>query len=335
MSTAQTGAPVLLYDPLLISVPMPHRAEFYPYGFPVSIASNSPAVLAAAQLSWKGRQMRFDERPIEVRCLVTPSGTTRQALPPEPVVRAQNRVLVAVADAENFHCCDLENGFACAWVSERVAASADYFRYHFLEAMTYCLLDTLHLVAVHAACVSLDGQGVLLAGESGAGKSSLAYACSRRGWTYTSDDSSSLVVRGRGRTVLGNPRLFRLRDTAGKLFPEFRGVAGKRRGNGKPTIEVSTASMAGIRTAVETHVDHVVFLDRKGERPGPVELVRVPAREALADLFFSPWPPELPGRRARQATVERLLGACVYRMRYRDLDAAVDQLEQLVRGGQI
>lgn len=333
MSTAQTGTLAAPFDPLLMSVPMPYRAECYPYGFPASIASNSPAVLDAAQQSWGRCQKRFDERPVEVRCLVTGSATPRYAMPPEPVVRAQNRLLIAVADTENFHCCDLVNGFASAWVTERVAANAEYFRYHFLEAMTYCLLDTLHLVAVHAACVALDGHGVLLAGDSGAGKSSLAYACARRGWTYTSDDSSSLVIRGQGRTVLGNPRLFRFRDTAGGLFPEFRGIVANRRGHGKPTIEVSTDLMPTIRTAVEAHADYVVFLNRKDAAAGPAELLPVPAEEALAGLFFSPWPPELPSLRERQAAVSRLLGADLYQMRYRDLDGAVDRLEQLVRGG--
>ena len=142
-------------------------------------------------------------------------------------MRAQSNLLAGVAGRENFQCCDLEKGFAFAWVTEAVVENTDFFRYHFLEAMTWCLLDTRHLVSIHAACVALNGRGMLLAGNSGVGKSSLAYACARRGWTYTSDDATSLVRRDRGRTALGNPRVFRFRGTAGscsRSSPVFAGA---------------------------------------------------------------------------------------------------------------
>lgn len=325
MNTAQTTP---LCDPLLALMPLPYQAEFYPFGFPVSVASNSRLVLDAAEESWAGFRKQFDERPIEIRCLVTASG---DGTPPAPIVRAQGNLLISVAGAENFHCCDLVNGFAAAWVTETVAANIQHFRYHFLEAMAYCLLDMLHLVAVHAACVSLDGHGVLLAGDSGAGKSSLAYACARRGWVYTSDDGSSLLRRGGGRAVLGNSRLFRFRETAGELFPEFRGFTDIRRGNGKPTIEVRTDSLPAVRTALESHVDYVVFLNRRDG--AEAILLPVSEQETRRRLFFNPWPLELPMHAERRAAMERLLTAPAYEMRYRGLDGAVNRLEQLVRGG--
>jgi hypothetical protein len=325
MNTAPTTP---LCDPLLAFMPLPYRAEFYPFGFPVSVASNSRLVLDAAEESWAGFRKQFDERPIEIRCLVTAAG---DGTPPAPIVRAQGNLLISVAGAENFHCCDLVSGFATAWVTGSVAANSQYFRYHFLEAMASCLLHMLHLVDVHAACVSLDGHGVLLAGDSGAGKSSLAYACARRGWVYTSDDGISLVRRSGGRTVLGNSRLFRFRKTAGELFPEFRRFTDIRNGNGKPTIEVRTDSLPAVRTALESHVDYLVFLNRRDE--AEPNLHPVSQQETRKRLFFNPWPLELPMHAEWQAAIERLLTAPAYEMRYRDLDSAVDRLEQLVRGG--
>ena len=190
-------APARAEDPLLTFVPLPYEREFYPYGFPVRITSNSRQVLAAAEESWGGLDRRFRTVPLKLRCLVSES--TSKRLPPPPVVRAQSNLFVSVADAENFSSCDLSAGFASAWVTQAVVAAREYFRYHILEALAYTLLDVLHLVSIHAACVALHGHGVLLAGDSGAGKSSLSYACARRGWTYCSDDSSSLVRRGTGR----------------------------------------------------------------------------------------------------------------------------------------
>ena len=318
-------------DPLLTSVPLPYEQEFYPYGFLALVASNSPLVLAAAEDSWGGFPRRFSTGPLKLRCLVSQSASG--GLPPPPVVRAQRNLFVSVADAENFSSCDLSAGFASSWVTQAVVAAREYFRYHVLEALAYTLLDALHLVSVHAACVALHGHGVLLAGDSGAGKSSLAYACARRGWTYCSDDSSSLVRRGTGRSVLGNPRVFRFRETAAELFPEFSGMGESRRGNGKPTIEVQTAALPEIRTARESRVDHIVFLNRRDATPGRAQLLPVIREDVLARLLCDPWPAELPARQERQAAVRRLAGAEAHEIRYRDLDVAVNCLEQLVLGG--
>jgi hypothetical protein len=306
-----------------------HSGEFYPYGLPAVVRSNSPLVLSAARESWGHIEKRFDETPVEVHCMVAESAATE--CPGMPVFRAQGHLLTAVADGENYFCGDLERGFGFAWVTEATARDTGYLRYHVLEALTSSLLETLYLASVHAACLVLDGHGVLLAGESGAGKSSLAYACARRGWTYCSDDGSSLVRRGNGRTVIGNPDLFRFRSTAGELFPEFQGMEDRRRGNGKPTIEVRTSSLPTIRTTLEASIDYLVFLEREGD--GNVQLCRIPASEALPRLYFCPWPAELRSTREQWAAVERLAGAPAYELHYRDLDDAVNRLEQLVRGG--
>jgi hypothetical protein len=318
-------------DPLLALVPLPHRAVFHPYGFAVSVASNSPMVLKAAWKSWAGLPRRFETPPLELRCVVTQGAASD--CPPPPVVRAQRNLTVWVADAENYWCCDLATGFASAWVTGRVAANNRYLRYHVLEGMAYSLLGSLHMVTLHAACVALDGYGVLLAGDSGTGKSSLAYACARRGWTYISDDSSSLVRRSGTRAVLGDPRLFRFRATAGALFPEFQGMKESPHAYGKPTVEVRTSSLPAIRSAVESRVDAVVFLNRRDGRVGQAELLPVAWDDAMERLSYSPWPADLPTVGERQSTLERLAGAEAYEMRYRDLDAAADKLEQIVRGG--
>ena len=318
-------------DPLRAFTPLPYKAEYYPNGLPVLVASNSRTVLDAANESWAGFRKRFNRRPIEVRCLVSVGRGT--VCPPPPIVRAQGNLITGVADAENFMCCDMAAGFGFAFVTPAVVTRTEYFRYHFLESMAYTMLETRYLVAVHAACVSFNGHGVLLAGDSGAGKSSLAYACARRGWVYTSDDATSLVRRARGRKVIGNPRSFRFRDTAGAIFPEFQGMRETRRGRGKPTIEVRTESLPDILTATDARIDYVVFLNRKDTYARNAHLVPVDRQEAFRRLYLRLWPAELGIDRSSQAAVERLLDAGVYEMRYRELDAAVDRLERTIQKG--
>ncbi len=327
-SVATTG---LQPDPLQCSVALPYRGEFYPLGFPARIASNSRAVLKAAGEAWGGTPNRFMELPLEIRCLVSDASPVARASVSS--VRAQRNLLTLVMDAANFACCDLLRGFGSIWVTGDVLDDVEYFRYHFLEAVTYSLLDTLHVLTVHAACVCFQGRGVLLAGSPGAGKSSLAYACARRGWTFTSDDSSALIRREGGRAVAGHPRVFRFRGSARELFPEFNGLNEHRRGNGEMGIEVKTEKMPGIRTAPVSNADYIVFLDRHSGTGAAPELVSVPGEATLARLSYDPWPVELPGKRERETALRRLCSAEAFELRYRDLDGAVDLLEQLVRGG--
>jgi hypothetical protein len=315
-------------DPLKAAVPLPFHYVLFPYGFPVHVKSNDPAVIRAAELSWGGCTQRFHKNPIEIRILISDLRNRRR--PSTPYFRAQSNLLTIVADRQNFACCDLSAGFGFACLTKAAAIHSDYLRYHFLEAMAYLLLDTQYLVAIHAACLQFSGHGFLFVGESGAGKSSLAYACARRGWTYISDDASSLVRRHKGRTVLGNPRAFRFRPSVSSLFSEFAGPVKLR--NGKPTIEVRTEHLPSIHTASECEVDYVVFLNRSKTPLSFASVSPVSREAALPRLFEQVWPAELPIHEERFQAVERLLDATVCELSYQDLDQAIDLLQQITRG---
>ena len=317
-------------DPLRAYVPLPFHHVLFPYGFPLQIKTNNLAVIRLAEQSWGGFQRRYHDTPIELRILVSEVTSRRQ--PPVPIFRAQANLLTMVADANNFAACDLSSGIGFACLTRGTVTHQIYVRYHFLDAMVYTLLDTQHLVAVHAACVVKDGHGVLFVGPSGAGKSSLAYACMRRGWTYVSDDASSLLHRRPGRVVVGNPQTFRFRPTASVLFPEFQGQPRLR--NGKPTVEMKTEQLSTNKTATECTVDYVVFLNRLEIDDEPPSLLPVARDESLRRLFQeNVWPSELPIHEERLQTVERLLTAELLELTYKAFDPAIDLLEQIIRGG--
>ena len=323
-------------DPLLAFVRMPFQQVFYPYGFPVQIKSNSQAILEAAEQSWGVSRQRFEESAVQVNYLVC-NGPKRSA--PTPVFRAQSHLLTMVADAHNYACGDLLRGFGSAWLTEAAINDTEYLRYTFLEGLVYVLLENLHLVAIHGACVVKDGHGVLLAADSGMGKSSLAYACACRGWTYVSDDASALIRRGTGRKIIGNPQLFRFRPTAADLFPELHryGILESplkaRFRKGKPTLEVRTDFLPHIQVAEEAAIDHVVFLNRDTQINGSARLIPVSREEALRRLLSGAWPSELPLHQQGSAAIERLLGAELGELSYCDLEPAIDLLEDVVRRG--
>ena len=311
-----------LNDPLGYLTPLAYAARYYPLGFPADIASNSPEVLEMARESWGVYQPRFDRLPIQVRVMVQPGGELR---PPAPVVRGQRHLLMWVADRENFAVCDWRERFACAFITDATAADRVFCRWHFLDSLIYMLLELNYFTALHAAAVAWKGSGVLLYGESGMGKSTLSYACARRGWTYISDDGSCLV-RG-SRSVIGEPHHFRFRADAPEIFPELRGLTVGRELERKPTIEVFTANLP-IQTAPECRVDHIVFLSRgAGLQAGMYAMASDAVRERLLQDIPT-FDPELQER--RMATIESITAAPGFELRYAEFGDAVDLLEALV-----
>jgi hypothetical protein len=305
---------------------MPFRGEFYPMGFPLSIATNCEPVLAAAQESWSSFSHRYDTPALRFRVGVTGGGEKSF---PKPTVRAQGDLISFIGDAENYSIADLRSGFAYAWLNATVVQNRAMARYHYLDSVALTMIDALHVCTVHAACVALDGRGVLLCGLSGAGKSTLAYACATRGWQYVSDDASSLLKGRMDRVVIGNPQRLRLRPDAGLIFPEFHDRLVTARANGKVSIEISTQDEPQIDRLPECEIHHVVFLDRAVDVRAT--LSPYPRDEALGQLasVISFGSPE--DRRTRVEHYRNLLEVPVVRLRYDGLEEAVERLRAMVR----
>ena len=310
-------------DPLLHDPDLPLLAVFHPLGFPLRIATNSNEVLECARESWGMWTPEFDREPVEARVTVQDEGD----LALEAEYRAQGHLFSVVADRNNYAVMDLDRLYGYAFVSRKTVADHAWFRWYFLDTMGLFMLAQRYAMAVHAACVAREGRGILLAGESRAGKSTLAWACARAGWTYLADDAAWLLMDGDGREVLGRPHSVRFREDAPRWFPELEGYLSRVRPNGKLAMEVPTSEFPRVRTAARCQAEAVVFLDRSGRGAPGLELLA--AEEALDELIG-----ELANHReetrARYRTVaRRLLHAPAYRMRYQDLEEGMALLADL------
>jgi len=322
--------PVAEDDPLLCGRPLPHRAVFYPLGFAVQIATNNRTILDAARESWGGFRQRHARPMLQYNVLVTEEGTAE--CPPAPVSRAQGHLLSSVADAHNHIVCDLQAGFAFACLSRGTLRDRSYLRYCMIESPVLTLICSSYATPIHAACVSRHGRGILLCGDSCAGKSSLAYACARAGWVFTTDDASYLLHGATEPRVLGNSRKMRFRPSAQELFPELHGLGITPRAQGKPSIEVPTSNMAGIATTDEAAVHCIVHLNRQPSADSNLdaELLPLDSAFALRRLHQSSYPAEIEQRHS--AAIERLSTIEFYELRYHDLQRAVDRLDLLALG---
>ena len=314
-------------DPNLARTSLPLCATFFPLGFPVQIHTNSPEVLECAAESWSDYPHLFQRDPLEIRVLVHGSATIE--CPPAPNFRAQGHLLINVADPEHYSVLDLNQHYAFISISPAALRHRGYFRYYFLEAAALGTISNRHTTAIHAACVELEGKGVLLCGDSGAGKSTLAYACSQAGWTYITDDASFLVHGRTDRLVVGNFRQARFRPSATSLFPALAGrEIMSRAKSGKPSIEFPTATDPTIKRAPVSHIHHLVFLNRKSvTRPALTRFPREIARHYIVQT--SSWLPSVDNT----SLIDGLLRIQPLELRYDDLSLAINRLQDLVRNG--
>jgi len=303
---------------------------YFPLGYPVRIVSNSQAVLEAADQSWDCSKARFHGEPLEFQLEVRTSASSNKALPPAPEVILHGSLMLQIGDADNFFLADLKRGRAMGRVTPGAVACPGFLRYFILEAAVLCMISTKRAVAIHAACVRTNGRGVLLCADSGEGKSTLAYAGARTGWTYVSDDATYVPMDCKDRMAIGNCRKIRFRPSGVALFPELAGRPATPRAGGKPSIEVRTEEWPDIATSDVTRVDHIVFLNRRFADTEEL----VPLRTSSVLPWFEQHlisPPEV--RPAQQATLARLLESGVFELRYRDLGWAIERINELARKG--
>jgi len=320
--------PLDLGDPTLSATPLPLQKTFYPLGFPVAISTNSDKVMDAAERSWGRFEKLFSIESIAVSIGVTDGGSS--SCPPAPVCRMRGHLLSNIADGENFAISDINQGFSFVWVNRATLEHPSYFRYFMLESTAMAQIANRQACGIHAACVELDGVGVLLCGDSGAGKSTLSYGCASAGWTFVTDDGSYLVYGRNDRMIVGNCYQARFRPESERLFAELNGASVTQRVDAsKPSIEFSTNASRRLMTSQSSRVRHIVFLNRNTPdhelAPFPPEVAR---------LYLLQWASSVLERRHRQEKMfGHLLSAGVYELRYTDLTWAITRLSRLVREG--
>jgi hypothetical protein len=329
-TACERSEPVVLGDPVSARVNLPFKETFYPLGFPLEVETNSEEILIAMVESWQGFMKLFDTPPFRLRVCVQDSSSSD--CPPRPIHRVQQHFASGVADSENFSITDFSQGFSSVWLTRAAVANQDYCRYFFLESAALSMICTSYTTPIHAACVDLEGCGVLLCGDSGAGKSTLSYACAQAGWTYITDDASYLVNSRQDRLVVGNSNQARFRPAAQEFFQELSGRPVTKRGDvGKPSIELKTSSLRNIATSYISRVNHVVFLNRREVKrqvlePFPTEVARYFMLQRLYGL------PDT--MKVQSAMIDRVLWAGALELRYSSLDWAIERLGRLAVEGE-
>jgi len=300
---------------------------WFPMGQPLELKTNSRGIAEAAAAMWSPYAKRANVERFRIRIEVEDHDAEQ---PPVPALPEGDGNLITITHGpDNYGWVDLTKRWAFATLTRDVAADASYAVHYFLEPMSNLLLGTVFGYA-HAAGIALAGQAALLCGESGAGKTCLAYACARAGWEFLSGDA--IQITDGARTVTGRPYWIRFRETAQRQFPELRRFAPSQRPNGKLDLELSTAAL-GIRIAHERAPGFVVFLKREDGVRQP-QFERLPAEEAYAILSQPIRYGDAEYRDRQRSRLRELLERPALRMTYSDLDEAERALRRMVKGSE-
>ncbi len=195
----------------------------------------------------------------------------------------------------------VENG---STITVRKAAGCDdaLFFHHLLYPVIAALLRQRGLLVFHASAAVLGGRAVLVAGDSGAGKSTAIAGLMTRGWIVQSDDVSAVSISPPGGiAVLPGTAHIHLDETAtAGLALDTKDLP--RRDWHRMKMAVP-AAVAGQRAALPLR--RLVWLSRT---EGGLDISRVEGRAKLPFLLHALYGPLLPEQIAgRSATLARLL----------------------------
>jgi hypothetical protein len=299
--------------------------DFGLLGDRVIFQTNAPTLLSAAEASFGRFPLPVAGDPVELRLLLEDArssageGVTHRFSGAFYVVSAPGGVAVA----------DVRQGVGVGFVNHAVAEDEPFVRYTFVEGPALAMLTRSRgYLALHASGVARDGIGLALQGPEGAGKSTLAVACARRGIDVFAEDAVFVRAGERGLEFWGLPWIQRLLPDAGELFPELRGIEPRRQPNRESKLEVDLDEHYPGRARPTATPGAVVILERGGDGPTVFQALDGGAAAEAIEVL---WPWEADWCAQHEMAAGLLDELPVYRLVMNGTpDDAVDALEGLL-----
>ena len=187
-------SPDISSDPFRERSPSMARAGMQLLGGRFEFASNSERLLRLVDSAYAGLPRHRFAGPIpRLRVRLELTARHRPGRAAEPLafrMLSGAGILGGATDSSNFVAISARDRAALVVVSEDMLRFAYHTRYELIEFAVFTLAARVQgLIPLHGACVAHGGRGLLLMGESGAGKSTTALHCLLQGFDFVSEDS--------------------------------------------------------------------------------------------------------------------------------------------------
>jgi hypothetical protein len=241
---------------------LPFHTDFYVAGAHCHLSTNSAGILQSVS-RWRTPHLA-DSRSFEMDIIVDSRLDT--AVKRRAYFRGNGHLVFGFLSSDSFVTYDLLRKYVRAVLSTE-AARDDSFWSALLIPITIGILGaTVGVVPLHCACLERNGEGLLIAGDSGVGKSTLTAALTQRGfaliaddWTYFSKEQSTVVAHG-----LFSP--IKLLPDAVQFFRELRELTPAISLNGELAYEVDPTRFAGSTVKNISRPSRIFFLERTSSR---------------------------------------------------------------------
>lgn len=244
-----------------------HTCTLPVLGIPVRFVANDRRPIEIAEEAfgaWRTLESSpglIDLEPVFVRMLVAPGNEGDEAharLDYRIVEPGRLEIMSPGSRAE----VDVSRREATVRVTEELLADRQHFRYGVLEAATLYILSYHDRQPVHAAVVTRGNAGLLLAGPSGVGKSTLAYAAATRmGCRILAEDVVNVQLWPELR-LWGLPGFVHLPPDSAHHFPELADNAPTLMANGKTKIAVALQRIGALPRLPFTSTAGICILER-------------------------------------------------------------------------
>jgi hypothetical protein len=301
-------------------------------GEPLQFQTNNPVVLDLADEAF-GRfpfESHPEIEPLLVQLIVHPDRNLFYDIPQtsKPVFHNFRHLFSITMDENNLAMIDLHQGIAQGFITPQLLDNRAFVRYTFVEGMSLAmLLYQRNFLAIHAACVVKNKTSVILQARAGVGKSTLAYACVRRGYKLVAEDVVMAKIHPENTTLWGSPWKFHLLPDAWQIFPELSDLRPVLQTNGEWKLEFDLEDRFPGSAQVSTNPGYAVLLTRGNGARTSIEPIS--ASEACHEFEFI-WPWETGWTPRHEAAARQLLSTGAYHLAMNGSpDQAVDLLDQI------
>jgi hypothetical protein len=212
--------------------------------------------------------------------------------------------------------------------SAATLANEELWRRIILPVFVGVMTAALGTVAVHSACLVYQGQGIMISGYSGVGKSTLAIALARRGMSLLSDDWTYVSSRNGALEAWGLPVPVKLLPDTVKFFPELAKLSSAPSLNGEMAFEIHPDVFFGCSRSMHCVPTCFLLLERADE---PTTTFQPVSGEEISSYLadgLEQLPESLRHLRQRQLSLLRGLHSCkLFRLRFHgNPDAVAEQI---------
>jgi hypothetical protein len=183
-----------------------------------------------------------------------------------PFFRSLDHLVYASYGFQNIMVMDLRCRHVTGFCSSRMAADTSYWKAVVLPVLLGTIAPSIRITPLHCACLVQKGKGLLVGGQSGCGKSTIALELALHGFEVLSDDWTYVSLRDSEVTAWGVLAPIKLLPDAVTYFPELRAERLDLSLNGEIAYEVDPVVRFGIRRSDSCKPGVAIFLERVTQR---------------------------------------------------------------------